>query len=132
MKAWAFQNLLIVKFETDQEETMAISFPLPSPRALMPWTLALLATAAFAQTPADAEAPKTALPTKLQYSSAIGDYRAYTDQPVQSWQKANDRVGRIGGWRAYAKEIKTGVPASAQDAAPADDSHSGHHGGGKP
>ncbi|WP_245704032.1 hypothetical protein [Oryzisolibacter propanilivorax] len=111
---------------------MAISFQLPSPRALMPWTLALLATAAFAQTPADAEAPKTALPTKLQYSSAIGDYRAYTDQPVQSWQQANDRVGQIGGWRAYAKEIKTGVPASAQDAAPANDSQTSHHGGGKP
>lgn len=111
---------------------MAISYPLPSPRAFMPWTLALLATAAFAQTPADAAASKTALPTQLQYSSAIGDYRAYMDQPVQSWQHANDRVGQIGGWRAYAKEIKTGVPASAQDAAPANDPHTSHHGGGKP
>ncbi len=111
---------------------MAISHPLPSPKAFMPWALAWLATAAFAQPSADTEASKTALPTQLQYSSAIGDYQAYTDQPAQSWQQANDRVGRIGGWRAYAKEIKTGVPASAQDAAPANDPHSGHHGGGKP
>ncbi len=111
---------------------MAISYPLPSPRAFITWTLALLATAAFAQTPADAEAPKMALPTKLQYSSAISDYQAYKDQPVQSWQQANDRVGQIGGWRAYAKEIKTGVPASVQDAAPANDPRSGDHGGGKP
>ncbi len=111
---------------------MAISHPLPSSRALMPWVLALLATAAFAQPPADAEASKTPLPTQLQYSSAIGDYQAYMDQPTQSWQQANDRVGRIGGWRAYAKEIKTGVSASAQDAAPANDPHSGHHSGGKP
>ncbi len=111
---------------------MAISHPLPSPKAFMPWTLALLATAAFAQPAADAEASKTALPTQLQYSSAIDGYQAYTDQPAQSWQQANDRVGQIGGWRAYAKEIKTGVPASAQDAAPANDPHSGHHGGDKP
>jgi len=132
MKAWAFQNLLIVKFETYQEETMAISFPPPSPRALMPWALALLATAAFAQAPADAEASKAALPTQLRYSSAIGGYQVYTDQPVQSWQQANDRVGQIGGWRAYAKEIKTGVPASAREAAPANEPHTGHHSGGKP
>ena len=111
---------------------MATSNHLLPFRALLPWTLALFAGAAFAQAPADTEAPQPSLPTKLQYSSAISDYQAYTDQPVQSWRQANDRVGQIGGWRAYAKEIKTGVPASAQDAAPADDSHSGHHGGGKP
>jgi len=132
MKGWKFKNLPIVKFDIYQEEPMAISHPLPSPRALMPWALALLATAAFAQPPVDAEASKTVPPTQLQYSSAIGGYQAYTDQPVQSWQQANDKVGRIGGWRAYAKEIKTGVPASAQDAAPANDPHTGHHGGGKP
>lgn len=110
---------------------MAIAHQLRLPRALMSWALALLATAAFAQTPADAEAFKTALPTKLQYSSVIGDYQAYTEQPVQSWRQANDHVSQIGGWRAYAKEIKTGVPASAQDTAPANAPHSRHHEGGK-
>ena len=35
---------------------------------------------------------------------------------------------QIGGWRAYAKEIKSGEPASAKDAAPASDPHTGHHG----
>lgn len=111
---------------------MAISHPLRSPRALMPWALALLATAAFAQTPADSEASKAALPTQLQYLSAIGAYQAYVDQPVQPWRQANDRVGEIGGWRAYAKEIETGVPVSAPYAAPANGPHTGHHGGGKP
>lgn len=98
----------------------------------MPWTLALLAGAAFAQPPGAAETSRAALPTQLQYSPAMSDYQAYKDQPVQSWRQVNDRVGAIGGWRAYAKEVQTGVPASAQDAAPAKDSHTGHHGGGKP
>ena len=97
---------------------MATSNHLPPFRALLPWTLALFAGAAFAQTPADTEAPQSSLPTKLQYSSAIGPYQAYADQQVQSWREANDRVGQIGGWRAYAKEIKSGEPASAKDAAP--------------
>ena len=111
---------------------MAHSHHLPPVGALLPWTLALFAGAAFAQAPADPEAPQPPLPTRLQYSSAIGAYQAYADQQVQSWREANDRVGEIGGWRTYAKEIKTGEPASAKDAAPASDPHSGHHGGDKP
>ena len=114
------------------KETMAHPHHLPSFRALLPWALALLAGAASAQAPADTAPPQSSLPTKLQYSSAIGAYQAYADQQVQSWREANDRVGEIGGWRTYAKEIKTGEPASAKDAAPASDQHSGHYGGGKP
>ncbi len=111
---------------------MATSNHLPPFRALLPWTLALFAGATFAQAPTDTEAPQPAPLTKLQYSSAIGAYQAYTDQQVQSWREANDRVGQIGGWRAYAKEIKTGEPASAKDVPPGSDPHAGHHGGGKP
>lgn len=111
---------------------MVNSNHLPPFRALLPWTLALFAGAAFAQALTDNEAPQPSLPTKLQYSSAISAYQDYTDQQVQSWREANDRVGRIGGWRAYAKEIKTGEPASAKDLAPASDPHAGHHGGDKP
>lgn len=101
-------------------------------RVQLPWTLALFVGAAFAQAPADTEIPKPALLTKLQYSSPIGAYQGYADQPVQSWREANDRVGQIGGWRAYAKEIKSGEPTSAKDTAPASDPHAGHHGGDKP
>ena len=111
---------------------MAHSHHLPSFRVLLPLALALFAGAAFAQAPADSEAPQPSLPTKLQYSSPIGAYQAYADQQVQSWREANDRVGQIGGWRAYAKEIKTGEPASAKDVPPGSDPHAGHHGGGKP
>ena len=111
---------------------MVISTQLPSIKVLLPWTLALFAGLAFAQPPTDTEAPKPAPLTTLQYSSPIGAYQAYADQPVQSWREANDRVGQIGGWRAYAKEITSGEPASTKDAAPASDPHAGHHGGGKP
>ena len=111
---------------------MAHSHHPPSFKALLPWTLALFAGAAFAQAPADIEAPQPSLPTKLQYSSPVGAYQAYADQQVQSWREANDRVGQIGGWRAYAKEIKLGQPASAMDVSPASDPHTGHPGGGKP
>lgn len=111
---------------------MAHSHHLPPVGALLPWTLALFAGAAFAQTPADTEALQPSLPTTLQYSSAIGAYQAYGDQQVQSWREANDRVGQIGGWRAYAKEITTGKPASVKGAAPSSNPHAGHHGGGTP
>ena len=110
---------------------MLTSSYLPPFRALLPSTFVLFLGAAFAQAPADTAAPKSSPLTTLQYSSPIGAYQGYADQPVQSWREANDRVGRIGGWRAYAKEIKTGDPAPDKGA-PASDPHSGHHGGDKP
>ena len=110
---------------------MFTSSYLPPFRALLPSTLVLFAGAAFAQAPADTEAPKLAPLTTLQYSSPIGAYQAFADQPLQPWREANDRVGQIGGWRSYAKEIKTSDPAPGKGA-PASDPHSGHHGGDKP
>lgn len=103
---------------------------------LVPGALALLTGAAFAQSTADAA--RTALPSKLQYTSPLRAYKAYADQPVESWREANDRVGRIGGWRSYAKEIQTGEPAKELPQGPAKapavpaDPHAGHHGGAKP
>lgn len=71
----------------------------------LPLTLAALAATSMALAEPVAPVPaSTALPTKLQYRSAISTYQPYTDQQVQSWREANDLVGRIGGWRAYAKE----------------------------
>ncbi len=102
-----------------------------SVRPVLAWFLALLATAATAQTTSKGEADSivVTLPTTLQYQSAISAYQAYTDQPVQSWRETNDRVGQIGGWRAYAKEVTMGVPAKES---PVADPHSGHHRGAKP
>lgn len=127
---------------------------MPSPhrhrRSQIQLSSILLAVAgtAVAQTPADTpvrpatESARPAAPTRLQYVSPLRTYKAYADQPVESWREANDRVGRIGGWRAYAKEAQSGEAAkesaaptpSAAPAAPAasaPDPHAGHHGGAK-
>lgn len=96
-------------------------------RSLMPW-LSLLAAGAVLAAPAEKNQVNP-LPTKLQYTSALASYQGYADQAVQSWREANDRVGRIGGWRAYAKEAATGQ--SAPDTPPPANPHAGHHEGGK-
>jgi hypothetical protein len=58
--------------------------------------------------PADAKAATPA----LQYRSALAGYRRLdAESPPLAWREANDRVERIGGWRAYAREAT--APASA-------------------
>ena len=56
---------------------------------------------AFAQNNSDAEKEKN---PDLPYQSVLGTYQSYQDQPVSSWREINDEVGKIGGWRAYARE----------------------------
>ncbi len=101
-------------------------------RVVLPPALALCSAAAFAQAPADAETTRADLPTKLEYSSAIGTYQGYADQQVQSWREANDKVGAIGGWRAYAREGQAGKSAPTGEGARPQDPHAGHHGRGTP
>ncbi len=103
---------------------------------ILPCILLSLAGAALAQTTADAAS--LSLPSKLQYVSPLRAYKTYADQPVESWREANDRVGRIGGWRAYAKEIQAGEPVKEAPNDPAKapaattaDPHAGHHGGAR-
>jgi hypothetical protein len=64
--------------------------------------------------------PKAAVPP-AQHRSAMGTYRPSADTPVGSWKEANERVNRIGGWRAYAREAAQ--PASAPVSAPAPAAH---------
>jgi len=59
------------------------------------------ATPAAATTTAPAAPPPQAAST---YRSAFDGYRRFADEPVKSWKEANDNVGRIGGWKTYAKE----------------------------
>ncbi len=54
--------------------------------------------------------------SSLSYRSAFEGYRAYDEPQLSSWREANELVGRIGGWQAYARE------------AAGKDSHQGHHG----
>lgn len=88
--------------------------------------LSVLATAARAQSvaaPVRSAQPGKApsLPTE---PSAFREYRPFTDSPPSDWRGANDTVGRIGGWRAYAREAQApGEPRPDQGgAAP----HGGH------
>ncbi len=97
--------------------------------------LALAAGAVQAQSAAPAETEQPGLPTQLHYSSPIGAYQRHADQPVGAWRAANDQVGRIGGWKAYAKEAQAAEPGARMDMGPARapaDPHAGHHGGSKP
>lgn len=48
----------------------------------------------------------TAIAQTVTYTSPIADYQPYVDEKVTAWKAANDKVGEIGGWRAYAKEAQ--------------------------
>lgn len=114
----------------------------PDIRRLLSFALALFVPVALAQGAADAAvpAPKAGAPateTSLQFNSTFSGYRAYTEQAVGSWREANDEVGRIGGWRAYAKEAApaaVGTGGAADVASPGTKSGHEHHGApaGKP
>lgn len=64
--------------------------------------MALLLTVTGAHAEPTQAAPETV--TLLAYPSALAAYKSYAEQPVSSWREANDTVGRIGGWRSYARE----------------------------
>jgi len=80
---------------------------------LLPLAAASLAVAAAAQSPAPASpGPVQTTPaTPLAYRSPLAGYQPFSAEGVISWKDANDRVGQIGGWRAYARE--SAPPAAA-------------------
>lgn len=71
--------------------------------------------------------------TTVSYTSPIADYLPFVDEKVSSWKAANDKVGQIGGWRAYAKEAQQpdNLPAPMQKSPNSSDAmktdpHAGH------
>ena len=76
-----------------------------------------VALAQQACAPAAPAASAAAEGAGLAYRSAFDGYRGFTDQPVESWRKANDDVGRIGGWKAYAREGQGGGAAGGHEPA---------------
>jgi hypothetical protein len=40
----------------------------------------------------------------LVFRSAFEGYQPYIEQKMASWKEANDTVGKIGGFREYARE----------------------------
>lgn len=77
-------------------------------------------TIARAQAPADRPDPLDARApvAPLQYRSAFDGYRRFADEPVRSWGEANETVGRIGGWKVYAREA--GEPGAGGEEAARD------------
>ena len=75
------------------------------------------------------------------YKSPFSDYRPLGADKRIPWKAANDEVGRIGGWRAYAREAAAavtstdkptvtsapGLPAKPETA-PVKPPHTGHAG----
>jgi hypothetical protein len=65
----------------------------------------------------------------FEYPSVFSGYFSFTDQALAPWQKSNQIVQQIGGWRAYAKEIHTPealTPSSSHQ------HHKGHENKSKP
>jgi hypothetical protein len=63
------------------------------------------------------------------HASAFQNYRRLSDVSPRDWKATNDNVGRIGGWRAYAREANE--PAATPSETPASTvpkSPTGHHG----
>ena len=52
------------------------------------------------------------------YASPFARYRPFAVQPPGPWREVNDQVGRIGGWKVYAREAQEPVtPKSTPEAA---------------
>lgn len=79
------------------------------PNKFQSMPVCLAALIVLATTPAvaaDANSPlNTAAPVPgLTYESPLVDFRAFDpDEAMVPWAQANDRVGELGGWRAYLK-----------------------------
>ncbi len=67
----------------------------------------------------------------LRFESAFDGYKPYVHQPPGPWRQSVDRVGEVGGWRAYAREATEPEDSGARHAEP-DAPHSGHDHGGAP
>ena len=86
---------------------------------------ALAQTAAQSANPAAPAAARTGIAAPPAFRSAFEGYQPYTDEKMQDWKQANDRVGQIGGWREYAKEASRAeasdspAPGSSPAAPPA-------------
>jgi hypothetical protein len=50
------------------------------------------------------------------YQSAFEGYRPFEAGEVQDWRKSNDTAREVGGWRAYAREMRSGAVGPAAGA----------------
>jgi hypothetical protein len=73
--------------------------------------LALVSTATCAAAMAQQAPPPGASPasTPAPYKSALEGYQPFAEEKLAPWNESNDTVGKIGGWRAYAREASEGA-----------------------
>lgn len=79
-----------------------------APLAALPALLAMSVSAQTATAPAADPVAQTQ-PAPAQYRSVLENYQPYRENNMVPWKQANDTVGKIGGWRAYAKEAAAGT-----------------------
>ncbi len=60
--------------------------------------------------------PQASVPAAV-HASPLAGYRALGEDRRVPWREANERVNRIGGWRAYAREAQQPAPAASAPAA---------------
>jgi hypothetical protein len=90
-------------------------------RALMSGLLlasGLAGSPALAQPAQPQSTAAQSAPPALTYRSAFERYKPAANQDSTGWREANDRVGRIGGWRVYAREAAQPESAEPARAAP--------------
>lgn len=94
-------------------------------------TLAVAAAAAAPVSAVDPLDPTAAVPP-ITVRSALTTHRPFGEAPPLPWREANDAVGRIGGWRAYAREAAAAAapaaptPSPGAASAPAHGAHPAH------
>lgn len=58
----------------------------------------------------------TSSETDFAYSSVYSNFIAFDFVPDIGWREANDAVGKIGGWRAYARLVQEEAQEEAEQA----------------
>ncbi len=73
--------------------------------------LSAAAVSALAQaSPAASASPDSASAAPGAWTSAFEGYVPSAPAQPVPWREANEQVGRIGGWRAYAREAQAAMP----------------------
>lgn len=98
------------------------------PALLLLFTLSLPAAAGQGE---GGRAAEGGMGPALHFESVFDGYKPYVHQPPAPWRQSVDRVGEVGGWRAYAREAAEPEGSEAQHGAP-ETPHSGHDHGGAP
>lgn len=102
--------------------------------AFMAAALALPALPALAQPPAATPSRHPADPgatvAPVVHVSPFAAYRPFVHANPAPWRGVNDEVARIGGWKAYAREVYEAQQQSPAkgEAPPAAPPHHGHGG----